>query len=140
MGILDADAEVAFATVVLGLLRPGYRSVPLRSKHGTHIRLCSLLVHIELADDEPSPIARHRDLMDTIRRQQLKITEQKQIIRDQQERIQALEERERAICDRERLEALGTSSGSTIELDASQVRLRPATVTMAARTDTPPSM
>ena len=37
LGIVDADVEVAFATVVLGLLRPGYRSVQLRSRHGMRI-------------------------------------------------------------------------------------------------------
>ncbi|KOO23243.1 phosphoinositide-specific phospholipase c [Chrysochromulina tobinii] len=78
LGIVDADVEVAFATVVLGLLRPGYRSVQLRSRHGTRIRLCSLLVHIELAN-ELSPITSQRDLMLEMRRQQLVISEQEKV-------------------------------------------------------------
>ena len=44
--LLDSQQEVAFETVVLGMLRPGYRCLELRSRHGTKIELCSLLVHI----------------------------------------------------------------------------------------------
>ena len=126
LGIVDADVEVAFATVVLGLLRPGYRSVQLRSRHGTRIQLCSLLVHIELAN-ELSPITNQRDLMLEMRRQQLVISEQEKVIREQRERIQQLEAQER-----ERLASFSSSSSSSsssrIELNAiindSQVQLK----------------
>jgi len=43
----DRVQEVAYATIVLGKLRPGYRVFQLRgSQHGTRIELCHLFVHI----------------------------------------------------------------------------------------------
>ncbi|EOD04763.1 hypothetical protein EMIHUDRAFT_250462, partial [Emiliania huxleyi CCMP1516] len=39
----DGETVVAYEAVVLGALRPGYRSLSLRSRLGTQIRLCSLL-------------------------------------------------------------------------------------------------
>lgn len=42
---VDAE-EVAFDTVVLGRMRPGYRTLHLRSRRGTRIEMCHLFVHI----------------------------------------------------------------------------------------------
>ena len=45
--------EVAFETVVMGVLRPGYRSIPLRAcESGTKIEQCALLVHVTLGTEE----------------------------------------------------------------------------------------
>ena len=41
----------AYETMVLGLLRPGYHAIRLRSPLGTHIEGCSLLVHIEIGSE-----------------------------------------------------------------------------------------
>lgn len=40
--------HVAYEAVVLGTLRQGYRCIPLRSRLGTRIEMCSLLVHISM--------------------------------------------------------------------------------------------
>ena len=45
-------AQVAFETVVLGVLRPGYRCLQMRSaRFGTRIRLTALLVHVQIGDE-----------------------------------------------------------------------------------------
>jgi hypothetical protein len=51
IGVLDGEAEVAYETAVLSILRPGYRTFAMRSIHGTRVRLCTLLVHIALGDE-----------------------------------------------------------------------------------------
>eukprot|EP00966_Prymnesium_polylepis_P059185 1371782-Prymnesium_polylepis.1 len=49
--VQDGDAEVAYDTAVLGVLRDGYRCFQLRSpRTGTRIQLCSLLVHIAVRE------------------------------------------------------------------------------------------
>ena len=46
------QAEVAFDTMVLECVRPGYRCVQLRSpKGGTRIELCALLLHVAEGDE-----------------------------------------------------------------------------------------
>ena len=42
----EADAEVAYETCVLGVLREGYRVLHLRSMRGTRIKNCFLLCHV----------------------------------------------------------------------------------------------
>jgi hypothetical protein len=60
VGVDDAvqHQEVAYATAVLGRLKPGYRVLPLRSALGTRIDCCYLLVRISVGSLEnlwPSP-------------------------------------------------------------------------------------
>jgi len=45
-GVMDGRKEVAFGSVVLGRLRGGYRTLPLRGVLGTRIECCYLFVHI----------------------------------------------------------------------------------------------
>lgn len=61
VSVHDGDALVAYEAVVLGALRPGYRCLPLRSRQGTPISLCSLLLHIETGE-EPNMWAEARAL------------------------------------------------------------------------------
>ena len=61
----DGETVVAYEAVVLGALRPGYRSLSLRSRLGTQIRLCSLLVHIERGE-EPNMWAEARELREAL--------------------------------------------------------------------------
>ncbi len=46
--VFDKEQEVAFETALLGALRPGYRCFEMRSRNGTKIELCKLLVHIDV--------------------------------------------------------------------------------------------
>ena len=51
-----AAGELAYESLPLGLLRPGYRCLRLRDTHtGTRIRLCSLLVHVSVHAETPTP-------------------------------------------------------------------------------------
>lgn len=50
--VLDGDAEIAYEVVVIGLLRPGYRCLQLRSKFGTPIDLCYVMLHISIEECE----------------------------------------------------------------------------------------
>ena len=54
VAVIDGSdgAEVAYEAVVFGSLRPGYRSIPLRSRLGTYIEGCALLVHLDLTVEE----------------------------------------------------------------------------------------
>jgi hypothetical protein len=61
VSVHDGEALLAYEAVVLGTLRPGYRCLPLRSRQGTSISLCSLLLHIE-AGEEPNMWAEARAL------------------------------------------------------------------------------
>ena len=56
LSVSDGDTEVAYECVLVGVLRPGYRCIPLRSKLGTRIELCYLVVHISLCEI-PNPWA-----------------------------------------------------------------------------------
>ncbi|EOD23754.1 hypothetical protein EMIHUDRAFT_116213 [Emiliania huxleyi CCMP1516] len=53
VAVLDGEAstEVAFETAVLGRLRQGYRTLQLRSRRGTRIEMCHLLVRISLGEE-----------------------------------------------------------------------------------------
>ena len=83
--------EVAFETAVLGILRPGYRCFSLRSpRFGTRIRLASLFVHIEKAE-EASGHALAAQLQQTVLQQQQLIERQARTIREQECRIHSLE-------------------------------------------------
>eukprot|EP00966_Prymnesium_polylepis_P020889 480873-Prymnesium_polylepis.1 len=46
VGVSDRAQEVAFATMVLGRLRAGYRAIPLRGLLGTRIELAFVFVRI----------------------------------------------------------------------------------------------
>jgi len=46
IAVTDRGQEVAYETAVLGRLRRGYRVLQMRSKYGTRIELCYVLVHI----------------------------------------------------------------------------------------------
>ena len=55
----DARQLVAYETVVLGALRPGYRVLQLRSPLGTRIDGCVLFVRIALGETDvamPAPV------------------------------------------------------------------------------------
>ena len=47
LSVIDHDHEVAFETMVLSTLKRGYRAVELRSRLGTKIEICTLLVHLD---------------------------------------------------------------------------------------------
>jgi len=49
--VLDYGEEVAYETSMIGHLRRGYRIFQLRSKLGTRIELCSLLVRLTFGDE-----------------------------------------------------------------------------------------
>ena len=51
VSVCERGQEVAFETCVLGALRRGYRCLEMRSRLGTKIELCSLLVHVDFASD-----------------------------------------------------------------------------------------
>lgn len=51
VSVHDGETLVAYETVILGTLRPGYRCLALRSRLGTPISLCSLLLHIEAGEE-----------------------------------------------------------------------------------------
>lgn len=108
IAIIDNDAEVAFETMSLGLLRPGYRCVQLRMLTGTRIRLCTLLVHVELSD-EINLYAERRSLLEVI-------SQREKVIREQRDRISRLEAG---------LVSEYQTNEACIEVDATKVRLRP---------------
>lgn len=55
VSVLDREVgELAFETVVLGVLRQGYRCLELRSLDGSRIELCTLLVHVEVGSYTPT--------------------------------------------------------------------------------------
>ena len=54
LSVNDGDTEVAYECIVLGVLRPGYRCVQLRSKLGTKIEMCFLMLHITIGE-RPNP-------------------------------------------------------------------------------------
>ena len=51
VSVWERGQEVAFETCVLGALWRGYRCLEMRSRLGTKIELCSLLVHVDFASD-----------------------------------------------------------------------------------------
>ena len=46
LAVTDRGQEVAYEAAILGRLRRGYRVLQMRSRHGTRIELCYVLVHI----------------------------------------------------------------------------------------------
>lgn len=88
--VFDGEAEVAYETAVLGALRSGYRCFQLRHmRTGTRIELCSLLVHIEIAE-EPHLWAGKEVMQVLLEKQQAINEEQKRELRVQQKRIEEL--------------------------------------------------
>ena len=85
---MDAELEVAFETVVLGILRPGYRCLHLRSLRGTRIQLCALLVHIDIGT-EVNLFAEKAQLKSLIVEQHTQITEQSARLAVQSEELAA---------------------------------------------------
>lgn len=51
VSVLDAGEEVAYETMVLGRLRPGYRTLRLRCQLGTRIELAGLFVHVSFGQE-----------------------------------------------------------------------------------------
>ena len=82
----QAGELVAYETLVLGVPRPGYRAVQLRSPKGTRIELCYLFLHVALGD-EPNTAATTDEL-----REQLEASEA--LVRRQQARLAELEARD----------------------------------------------
>jgi len=90
IAVMDGDHEVANATAVLGVMRPGYRSIQLRSRQGTLIELCHLLVHIELGS-ESNAWTSTEELRKQLHSQQVLLDRQAAEIAAQAERIRSLE-------------------------------------------------
>mgnify|MGYP006076618523 FL=1 len=44
--VIDDDKEVAYETVVLGVLRRGWRALPMRAMRGCRIDFCCVLIHV----------------------------------------------------------------------------------------------
>lgn len=74
ISVTDGGQEVAYESVVLGRLRPGYRIFQMRGSLGTRIELCYLLVRISFGS-EPNKWF-------TPRHQELKLLEQRKVIQD----------------------------------------------------------
>ena len=55
VSVLDREQEVAFETVLLGVLKQGYRCIELRSRLGTKIEICTLLVHLSISELDLDP-------------------------------------------------------------------------------------
>jgi len=72
VSVHDGETLVAYEALVLGVLRPGYRCIQLRSRCGTPIHLCSLLVHIE-AGEEPNCWAEARALRSALAEREARI-------------------------------------------------------------------
>ena len=51
VGVWDHGTLVAYDTLVLGALRAGHRCIQLRSRLGTRLELCHLLVHVALGEE-----------------------------------------------------------------------------------------
>ena len=90
IGVLDGELEVAHATVLLGALRSGYRSIQLRSRQGTLIELCHLLVHVA-EGTEPNLWSSADELRNQLSSQQALIEEQAAQLVAKEARIHALE-------------------------------------------------
>ena len=88
IGVWDGDKEVAYATVVLAMLRPGYRCFHLRSRHGTRIEMCYLFVHIGRGT-EPHVWAEAKELRQHVQQQQATIAQQQAQINLQQSQLAA---------------------------------------------------
>jgi len=65
----DAGSVAAYETLILGAMRPGYRSIPLRSRLGTPIHKCSVFVHIShsVEDHLPATVSELQDLVEQLR-------------------------------------------------------------------------
>ena len=95
LAVLDNDQEVAYETIVVDLLRPGYRCVQLRTQHtGTKIRLCNLFVHIDLKS-EANDMAQVWQLRERLREQRVIIAAHEKTIAEQARTIQRLQKRQR---------------------------------------------
>ena len=92
LAVHDGGELAAYATVVLGVLRSGYRCVPLRSPLGTPIEMCSLFVHVDIGTEE-NLWASAEELQSRVRAQQLVIWEHERSLAAQSDLVGRLEER-----------------------------------------------
>jgi len=83
LGVMDGRQEVACDTVVLGRLRPGYRTLQLRSSLGTRIELAYLLVHVSFS--------RETHIWATPKQQVKTLQEQSEAVLLLQKRMQGME-------------------------------------------------
>ena len=91
VALLDGETEVAYEAVVVGVLRHGYRCIPLRDPtSGSFIDGCALLVHIERSSAPSAWVDDHEELRKTIARQQAIIDEQRQALAKQAAEIAML--------------------------------------------------
>ena len=92
VAVMDSDVEVAYETVVLGILRPGYRCLQLRStQFGTRIRLAGLFLHIDMGDVPNGPHAQLRELRKQLDAQRTIIEEHERTIVEQKALITKLQ-------------------------------------------------
>ena len=87
--VMDGDHEAAYETMLLGAMRPGYRSMQLRSRNGTQIELCQLLVHVAIGT-EPNAWTAGHELRKQMLTQQALIQEQAVRLHEQALQIEAL--------------------------------------------------
>eukprot|EP00965_Chrysotila_dentata_P257070 6212760-Pleurochrysis_carterae.AAC.1 len=86
----DFDREVAYETVVLGVLREGYRVFHLRNMQGTRIESCSLLVQVSFGAQVNAWVG-EQDLVETIHKQKETITKQSRNLEAYKQKIRQLE-------------------------------------------------
>jgi hypothetical protein len=92
IAVMDGDVEVAYETVVLGILRPGYRCLQLRStQFGTRIRLAALFLQIEMGQVPNGPHAQLRELRKQLAAQRAIIEEHERTIDEQKSLITKLQ-------------------------------------------------
>jgi len=86
VSVWDDGQLVAYETVVLGVLRSGYRNLQLRDQMGTRIELCHLLLHIDLGTEAHMHGSR-QEMREVVATQQWRIEEQQRTIEAQQRQI-----------------------------------------------------
>jgi hypothetical protein len=105
--VLDGEHKATYEAVVLGALRPGYRCLQLRSRHGTYIELCHLLVHVSIGH-VPNEWTSTHELREQVLRQQAIIEEQAAQLEAQAVQLQSMAERQAELVQT----TIGESSGS----------------------------
>ena len=74
VSVWDDGQMVAYSTVVLGVLRAGYRVLRLRDRLGTPIELCSIFLHVALGTEE-NLYGSTAELQKRVKEQQLVISQ-----------------------------------------------------------------
>ena len=121
IGVKDGEHEVAYETAVLGVLRRGYRCFQMRSRLGTRIQMCHVLVHIEIGE-EPNTFMLNHQLREIIHEKQAVIDEQARRISDLTATIARMKDGARASGGKEEvMEAVARLAPS----GSSRLRARP---------------